>query len=170
MPAAPRAALPAPGHARTDEDRLPMELTRAYDLADGPRLPLDAAAELQDHLLSACHDLERLQALLAQACDTLHGSFQGAHDEAALLREALHSSPALERLRGQLCGAITALQFQDMAAQLVAHTQRRLRGCADSLARDAMGDEDGEAVVEPPPLRPNPVTQDEMDAGSIELF
>lgn len=87
-----------------------------------------------------------------------------------MLREALHSSPALERLRGQLCGAITALQFQDLAAQLVAHTQHRLRGCADSLARDAMGDEDGAAVVEPPPLRPNPVTQDEMDAGSIELF
>ena len=31
-------------------------------------------------------------------------------------------------------------------------------------------DEDGEAVVEAAPLRPNPVTQDEMDAGSIELF
>ena len=30
--------------------------------------------------------------------------------------------------------------------------------------------EDGEAVVEIAPLRPNPVTQDEMDAGSIELF
>jgi hypothetical protein len=26
------------------------------------------------------------------------------------------------------------------------------------------------AVVEEAPLRPNPVTQDEMDAGSIELF
>ena len=26
------------------------------------------------------------------------------------------------------------------------------------------------AVVEIAPLRPNPVTQDEMDAGSIELF
>ena len=30
--------------------------------------------------------------------------------------------------------------------------------------------EDGEAFVEGPPLRPNPVTQDEMNAGSIELF
>ena len=42
---------------------------------------------------------------------------------------------------------------------------------ADRLARDVMGDdEDGEAVIEEAPLRPNPVTQDEMDAGSIELF
>lgn len=31
-------------------------------------------------------------------------------------------------------------------------------------------DEDGETVAEETPLRPNPVTQDEMDAGSIELF
>ena len=29
---------------------------------------------------------------------------------------------------------------------------------------------DGEAVISPPPLRPNPVTQDEMDAGTVELF
>jgi hypothetical protein len=66
---------------------------------------------------------------------------------------------------------VTALQFQDMASQLIAHTQRRLRGCADRLACDALDDdEDGDAVVEAPPLRPNPVTQDEMDAGSIELF
>jgi hypothetical protein len=35
-----------------------------------------------------------------------------------------------------------------------------------------MGSEDGEALpfVEEVPERPNPVTQDEMDAGSIELF
>ena len=31
-------------------------------------------------------------------------------------------------------------------------------------------DEDGAALIEDAPLRPNPVTQDEMDAGSIELF
>ena len=58
-----------------------------------------------------------------------------------------------------------------MASQLIAHTHRRLRHCADRLARETMGgDDDGAAVVEDPPLRPNPVTQDEMDAGSIELF
>jgi hypothetical protein len=67
---------------------------------------------------------------------------------------------------------VTALQFQDMASQLIAHTHRRLRHCADQLAREVMGDddEDGCAVVEEAPPRPNPVTQDEMDAGSIELF
>ena len=67
--------------------------------------------------------------------------------------------------------AITALQFQDMASQLIAHTHQRLRNCADRLANETMGeDEEGTAVVEAAPLRPNPVTQDEMDAGSVELF
>jgi hypothetical protein len=170
MPAAPHASPAGLDSTLNPEDRQTMEQPRAYEPAAGPRLPLDAAAELQDHLLSACHDLERLQALLAQACDTLHASFLGAHDQTGTLGAALPASPALAALRGQLSKAITALQFQDMAAQLVAHTQRRLRGCADGLARDAMGDEDGEAVVEALPQRPNPVTQDEMDAGSIELF
>ena len=77
----------------------------------------------------------------------------------------------LNKAMEHMAGAITAMQFQDMATQLIAHTTRRLRNCADRLARDAMGDdEDGSAVVEDAPLRPNPVTQDEMDAGSIELF
>jgi hypothetical protein len=58
-----------------------------------------------------------------------------------------------------------------MASQLITHTHRRLRGCADRLAREAFADEEGEeAVVDETPLRPNPVTQAEMDAGSIELF
>ena len=58
-----------------------------------------------------------------------------------------------------------------MASQLIAHTHQRLRNCADRIARETMGDDDeGEAVIEAPPARPNPVTQDEMDAGSIELF
>jgi hypothetical protein len=71
-----------------------------------------------------------------------------------------------------LAAAITAMQFQDMASQLVNHTGRRLRNCADRLAVDVMGDDDddGVAVVEEAPLRPNPVTQDEMDAGSVDLF
>ena len=79
---------------------------------------------------------------------------------------------AMAHAKQTLGGAITALQFQDMATQLIAHTSQRLRNCAAQLARDTFGmdDEDGAAVVEIAPLRPNPVTQDEMDAGSIELF
>ena len=77
----------------------------------------------------------------------------------------------VERAVAHLGTAVTALQFQDMASQLINHTRGRLRNCADRLARDAFaGDEDGEAAVEEAPLRPNPVTQAEMDTGFIELF
>jgi len=124
----------------------------------GGGLPLLAAADLQDHLMVASNDLERLQRLLDDASQALMTHFT----------DATGHVDAGSRAIG---GAITALQFQDMASQLIAHTSRRLRNCADRLAAEAMGDdEDGVAVVEDAPLRPNPVTQDEMDAGSIELF
>jgi hypothetical protein len=138
-------------------------------------MPLLAAADLQDNLLTASHDLDRLQALLAHACDEL---MQGFHGATAQIRSFTASAeaggPAPELLADvarHLGAAITALQFQDMASQLIAHTHKRLRNCADRLARETMGDdEDGSTVVEEAPLRPNPVTQDEMDAGSVELF
>jgi hypothetical protein len=138
----------------------------------GGLMPLMAAADLQDHLMTATNDLDRLQTLLADACNALMESFYGASASLQGLRNASGPSPeAVDGALKQLGGAVTALQFQDMASQLITHTHRRLRNCADRLARDAFApDEDGEAVVEEAPLRPNPVTQDEMDAGSIELF
>jgi hypothetical protein len=139
---------------------------------DPATVPLLWAADLQDHLMTAGHDLDRLQRLLAESCDALLERFHAAVGRV----EALAAAPgadaeALGGLRVELGGAVTALQFQDMASQLIAHTHQRLRNCADQLARDAFGpDADGEAVVAAAPLRPNPVTQDEMDAGSVELF
>ena len=139
-------------------------------------LPMPAAADLQDHLLTACHDLDRLQALLAQACDALLGGFS---DATAPLQQRLaqaHAGAEATAARQALDhfgAAVTALQFQDMAAQLITHTQRRLRHCADRLARDAFsveGADTEQAVVAPAPPRPNPVTQAEMQAGSVELF
>ena len=143
----------------------------------GPGLPLLAAADLQDHLMVASHDLERLQRLLDDVSETLSGHFYGATGQINELLRTLATMPefdhgAVHEAMQNLAGAITALQFHDMAIQLIAHTQKRLRSCADRIARDAMGDddEDGAAIVEDGPGRPNPVTQDEMDAGSIELF
>jgi hypothetical protein len=132
-------------------------------MSAGASLPLLAAADLQDHLMVASNDLERLQRLLDDASESLMGHFTQARGHL--------DDGAVHHARQTLGGAITALQFQDMATQLIAHTTRRLRGCADRIARDTMGDDDdGFAVCDDTPLRPNPVTQDEMDAGSIELF
>jgi hypothetical protein len=135
-----------------------------------------AATDLQDHLLVANNDLERLQRLLDDAAQALmrHFTYAAQHMDAALLHlESTHQGepPTIREARLTLASAITALQFQDMATQLIAHTSKRLRNCADRLAHDALGDdEDGDALVDETPLRPNPVTQDEVHAGSIELF
>ena len=154
----------------------PMLTQQAQCTAPECGMPLHVAADLQDHLMVASNDLERLQRLLDDASQALMVRFTDAtqHIEAALRElEAvrLADPSAIHEARQTLGGAITALQFQDMATQLISHTTRRLRNCADRLARDAMGDDDdGVTHVEQAPLRPNPVTQDEMDAGSIELF
>jgi hypothetical protein len=142
----------------------------------GASLPLMAAADLQDDLMTASNDLDRLQRLLADASDSLLGHFYGVSGRLHHLLQTMARHPAVDA--GQLheamqhmAGAITAMQFQDMASQLIQHTNTRLRSCADRLAQEAMGDdEDGIAIVEQAPQRPNPVTQDEMDAGSVELF
>ncbi|MBB4842147.1 hypothetical protein HNP55_000642 [Paucibacter oligotrophus] len=126
--------------------------------------------------MTVTNDLERLQRLLDDAGEALSEHFYSASNHvSALKRRADEASSAdsatLQKVMEHIAGAITALQFQDMATQLIAHTSQRLRNCADQLARDTFGDdEDGTVVVEIAPLRPNPVTQDEMDAGSIELF
>ncbi|WKB54510.1 hypothetical protein [Eleftheria terrae] len=141
---------------------------------DSP-LPLLMAADIQDHLMTATNDLERLQTLLADACDGLMLRFSTAVEQMQSLMTAATDhriqTSELMPVMLNLGSAVTSLQFQDMASQLIVHTNRRLRNCADQIAREAMGDdEDGAPVVESAPLNPNPVTQAEMDAGSIELF
>lgn len=126
------------------------------------------AVEMHAHLLSASHDLERLQALLADACDTLASSFFSAHADIEGLASSLGT---LQQLRAHLARAITALQFEDLATQLIAHTHRRLHHCADRLAADTLaGDADGGAGAAAAPRRPSPVSQCGMHAGSVELF
>jgi len=139
-------------------------------------VPTLLAADLQDHLMTASNDLDRLQRLLADATTTLLEHFHGLSDQIARLRQQLESGLmvdpiAFEHALRSLGGAVVALQFQDMASQLITHTDNRLRSCADRLARDALSDDDdGAPLTMPAPLRPNPVTQDEVDAGSITLF
>jgi hypothetical protein len=153
-----------------------MLMNEMPDSPDQGMIPLLAAAELQDHLMTVTNDLERLQRLIDDAGESLslHFFSATAHLNTVLSRESDTASANAQSLRNvleEIGNAITALQFQDMATQLVAHTSQRLRNCADQLARDTFGDdEDGTTVVEIAPLRPNPVTQDEMDAGSVELF
>lgn len=146
------------------------------DLLPTGGLTLLTAIELQDHLNTIGNDLDRLQGLLADACSVLLASFHGAHAQLRVLPRGagaapVHAAAAIAEAQQHLGNAVVALQFQDMASQLIDHSHRRLRSCADQLARQTMpDDDDGVAFIEEAPLHPNPVTQDEMDAGSVELF
>lgn len=134
-------------------------------------LPVMVAAELQDSLLVVMHDLHRLEGLLSQATDNLLERFGEANE---LLSDALvEASPELKAVQTALRSAVVELQFQDMASQLIWHTTKVLQACAFQLAAEAMGTEEGEeaaSFVDMAPDRPNPVTQSEMDAGSVDLF
>lgn len=126
-----------------------------HDEPTGGGLPLALVADIQEGLLAACNDLDRLRDLLDDAFGSL----------LAIL--PLEASP----LSGDARTAVTSMQFHDLGVQLIAHTRKRLQFCADRLAQDAFGvDEDGETAIEVPHVRANPVTCAEMDAGSVELF
>src|ERR1035437_6826605 len=147
-----------------------MQENQTMPSAPAVQLPVMMVAEVQDSLLVVVHDLSRLDGLLAHTMNNLLERFTSASANPA--DPVLASSNELDAVRDALRAAITELQFQDMASQLIVHTSKILQGCAYRLASESMGLEDGEAVpfVEEVPERPNPVTQDEMEAGSIELF
>ena len=134
------------------------------------QMPVMLVAEVQDSLLVVVHDLNRLDGLLAHTVEVLMERFTMA--SANLAHPLLAQTAELDLVRSTLHAAVTELQFQDLASQLLTHTSKILQGCAYRLASESMGSEDGEAVpfVDNVPDRPNPVTQDEMDAGSVELF
>jgi len=147
-----------------------MDSSLTTPSAPSVQMPVMLVAEVQDSLLVVVHDLTRLDGLLAHAMENLMERFTSA--SASLADPGQIGMQELETVRSTLRAAVTELQFQDMASQLITHTSKILQGCAYRLASESMGSEDGEAVpfVEEVPERPNPVTQDEMDAGSIELF
>ena len=137
----------------------------------GLGLSLLKRIELQDHLLTVTNDLDHLQALLSDAGETLMEAFLGVTYQLQCLQVVKpENSAAIERAIKHLGSTARALQFQDMSTQLIAHTSQRLRYCVDRLACDAFDGDGDEAMVEPAPPRPNPVTQDEMDTGFVELF
>jgi hypothetical protein len=148
-----------------------MPSIQTIDPGPAIQMPVILVAELQDSLLTAMHDLSRLEGLLSHATENLMDRFSVANS--SLAGHAVPDPGAIAVIRKNLHSAVTELQFHDMATQLIGHTTKVLRGCAHRLAVETMGQEDDEEelpVVELMPDRPNPVTQSEMDAGSVDLF
>ena len=104
-------------------------------------------------------DLVQLEILLKEAIAKLSNGFIGAHD--ALTRQQSlddHINPECAALAQEACGhldsALTALQFEDIASQLIVSAHARL---SDGCDRPASG-------------RNISVPQHHMDSGDIELF
>ena len=134
-------------------------------------LSVAAVADLQDSLLVVMNDLQRLGGLLDHATENLMDRFSAANQ--ALSHIGTDGPAELPTVRNALQLAVTELQFHDMASQLLVHTDKILKACAYKLAEEAMGLDENEDLgsgIEVVPPKPNPVTQSEMDAGSIELF
>lgn len=148
-----------------------MQSTQTPSTEPVVQVPVMVAAELQDSLLVVMRDLHRLEGLLNHATTNLLERFREAN--VLLSGDSVGEDPGVDAARAALRSAVTELQFHDMATQLIVHTTRVLQGCAFRLASETMGREEDELdapIMAIQPDRPNPVTQSEMDAGSIELF
>lgn len=97
-----------------------------HDEPTNGALPLALVADIQEGLVAACNDLDRLRDLLDDAFGSL----------LAIL--PLEQSPT----SGDARTAVTSMQFHDLGVQLIAHTRKRLQYCADRLAQDAFGADD----------------------------
>lgn len=113
---------------------------------------VDAGRAWSAEIGAARADLERLDALLIDAAAKLLESF-GAIAELSGGREEF------ARPLGQ---AATALQFQDLASQLIAHTSGRLAACARATSANTR------ATPADKPCQP--VRQRDLEEGSIDLF
>lgn len=149
---------------------LPMDIPMMQQAPPSVSLPVNLVADLQDSLMMAMTDLKRLEGLLDHATGNLLERFSTANH--ALAHLVNNDNEDIVRIRHALHQAVTELQFHDMATQLIVHTGKVLQGCAWKLAEEAMEPDEDEVPLhfEPIPDRPSPVTQSEMDAGSIDLF
>lgn len=132
-----------------------------------PGVDLDMVA-LQDELLIATTDLDRLRDLLDHAVEQLIRQFSIASEETERLK--LDDPSAAGRIATALSSAQVALQFQDLSTQLVTHVMARMHSVAAALAIRALPDDESNEVAPQFIARPCPVAQREMDAGTVELF
>ncbi|MFN7538031.1 MAG: hypothetical protein ACK5QN_10155 [Burkholderiales bacterium] len=121
----------------------------------------DSANPKVDHcgLNGISDDLGRLDTIITDAIGRLMESF-GTIQALAAEREA----PEISRAAFE---AVTALQFQDMATQLIAHCRRRL----DHAGSDGGGSNVSFSSTHFAPVRTDgPVSPSSVGAGTVDLF
>lgn len=151
------------------DDRAGKPATAGRGLTAAGDLPSGAGQADRGRVLAAVSDLERLLQLLEQAGGDLMDRFSEFDRLVGeLSRHPAGASVARQSgaLRAQLLGATTAMQFQDMATQLVEHALSELR----ILARRLDDDAGSQRRPDVPGRRRGPVSQSGIGAGSIDLF
>jgi hypothetical protein len=128
-------------------------------------VPTRLVVDLQDELMTAGTELDRLQRLLMDAVTQLSAHFSDAVSSQADMPPSQERDVLLTGMRR----AMTALQFEDMASQLITHSRRRLSSVTECLGNLASSGEE-EACEVQWVVRPCPVAQRVVDAGSVELF
>lgn len=150
-----------------------------------PAAPAEFAPELSGLLTAAGGELQQLRALLADAVEKLLATF-GSLQQLAEEQRRIASGPGASAAAGELAAqvdrdiraAVTALQFQDMATQLLDHTARRI-AVADAVIWSLVAS--GAEPASPDPLyaalealadagKASPVCQREIVSGTVELF
>ena len=163
------------------------------------RLMSGVADHGRQHLTEVETDLIQTGLLLEEAIEKLSFNFMAIHKaveaEQATIAQLLAGGEVTEEQRTQLAAlqgqvggyvnaAITSLQFQDMTSQLVSHAQGGIRAllmAADEAAAAFAGAENVakglahakermHALAEVDRMHLNPVKQESMNSGEIELF
>lgn len=111
------------------------------------RLLTDVSAEGMSHLDEVQADLAQTRLLLTEAIERLSAGFSALHSAVAAQSDAAqalkHGAAEADCARLHAAGAdieqqvramVTALQFEDMTSQLIAHAGRRVAGLRSILA------------------------------------
>lgn len=125
--------------------------------------PTSAGGTAARECAAIAADLERLRTLISDAGDRLLQSFTRVSEIAPRLTVDASQRALLD---SEIGSVVTALQFQDMCTQLTQHAQRRLGELERALNQLAEEAHDPCGV----PTRMQPVRQEMMGAGSIDLF
>lgn len=136
-----------------------------------PPLAMAGDDALRTEIDAARAELQRLRRLLGDAGDALLAHFGATARELAALGQALEPTPspqsqALHAAMAELGGAVVALQFQDLATQLVGHAEQRLARCLRDLGGAA--NPGAARAADAAPM--HPVSQGRMAPGTVELF
>lgn len=179
----PASAAPAGvERTRVELDRAAQELARLHSLLEQAIADLMASFHRVSAVSQAQRDL--VHALLPDATvrATSSSRVQDAHEELQASRaetEPLGASLARNdaEMREAIDAALTALQFEDIATQLVRHVRRRVVDLHDALGEtggEALAGVRGDATHDADETGLSrtfgPVTQERLHGGTVDLF